>query len=104
MITEISYLENGLLNLTCGNTKFVCSSRDYNCKHEGIWNSKVMAFVPHPKSNTFSDGVPVSAYEEGYSDYSGVYFDHCVVCEVATNGNRYCGASCEQHGNEEQGS
>lgn len=76
------------------NICFVCSPSDFNKRHNGIWNSKVMSFVPEL---IFSDGTPV---DDAYVDGSGTYFDACQVCHILTNGNRYCGPSCEQQDTE----
>lgn len=95
MTTIISHFGNHSLIVSVPdlNMHFACDSSDINKQHNGIWNSRVMAFVPK-LPDTFSDGQPV---EHTYQDHSGIYFDHCVVCGVDTKGNKYCGASCEQH-------
>jgi hypothetical protein len=41
---------------------FTVSVNEYNRHHEGVWNSRVLAFVPQPNAY-FSDGTPVASYE-----------------------------------------
>lgn len=62
MTTEISYIDDKRLRVERpGYGWFVCESADFNRQHEGVWNSRVCAFVPQPK---FSDGTPVASYEQ----------------------------------------
>ena len=64
MTTTISHSGFGsFLRVECPgvHSDFICYPSDINRKHEGVWNSRVFAFVPEPK---FSDGVPVAAYEQ----------------------------------------
>ncbi len=98
MTTIISHFVNHSLIVSVPdlNMHFACDSSDINKQHNGIWNSRVMAFVPK-LPDTFSDGQPV---EHTYQDHSGIYFEYCVVCGVDTKGNKYCGASCERRDSE----
>lgn len=62
MRTEISYVDGKLLRAECGYYGwFTCEAGDFCKRHEGVWNSRVFAFVPETK---FSDGVPVVSYEQ----------------------------------------
>jgi hypothetical protein len=71
VITEIRYHSEGMLSITAPETEFdsgqfLCPTDEYNRHHEGIWNSRVLAFVKckHDAPDaTFRDGVPVAAYE-----------------------------------------
>jgi len=97
MTTVITYLDSRRVQvatdafpITVGTSDrglFVCSRTEFCHKyHNGVWDSRVMFFVP--KADQF---------DEHYDDHSGRYFDQCVVCHVPTNGNRYCGPSCESY-------
>ncbi len=62
MTTEISYVSDNRLHVEGpGYGWFTCVSADFNKQHDGVWNSRVFAFVPQIK---FSDGTPVASYEQ----------------------------------------
>lgn len=73
MTTEISYVNDKIVAVRCVDLNIFCmvaECREVNRRHEGVWNSRVLAFVPQyppapePFSATFSDGTPVSSYEQ----------------------------------------
>ena len=96
MTTTIAWISDRTLAVSWpdSNTFFLCAMSDYNHKHEGIWNSRTMSFIPQP--TTFSDGTPVALYEGmDYNDHSGIYYEECQFCGRPAEGNRYCSLSCE---------
>lgn len=94
MITTIEYGTEEFLNITTPGVLFSCKREDYCRTHEGIWNSRVLAFVPQQSgplpspldgsenyygikrrqdTGTFSDGTPVASYDELADNPA----DHC---------------------------
>lgn len=61
-MTHISVAEHGSLRVEHPDGWFLVDPSDFNHRHEGYWNSRVLAFVDD--KDRFSDGVPVAAYEE----------------------------------------
>jgi hypothetical protein len=102
-MTVITYLDDRRVQVASPHGLFVCSINEINKEHDGVWNERVMCFVPttvdYRKTpdwkETFSDGVPVAYYDEVYNDHCGTYYENCQVCGVYTAGDKYCGTSCD---------
>lgn len=61
MTTVISYHDGKHVDVVRPSGRFICDASSFVRKHEGVWNGRVLAFVPTPH---FSDGVPVASYEQ----------------------------------------
>jgi hypothetical protein len=55
MTTEISYVNEEVVKVECSDLNIFCmvaERREINRRHEGVWNSRVLAFVSQQKYDT----------------------------------------------------
>ena len=73
--TDIRYRTKNTVLVRSQDGSFYLVASEFNRRHEGVWNSRVLAFVPQPepvdksgyrphkRDTHFSDGTPVAAYQ-----------------------------------------